>query len=101
MKSIKKILVATDFSPESGKALAYAQILTRALRSTMLIVSVEETIIEAMIDSALAEAVLQERRIEAKRQLDKVVQRLRKARFQVKGILAFGRAAEKIVQAAR
>src|SRR5690242_1890858 len=95
------VLLATDLSGASDRALGVAAALTRAHRGRLTVLHVYEATASALAGTAPAVA---ERTwpggARARRALDGVVGQLRARGLQVEGVLRFGAVAEQIFQAA-
>jgi nucleotide-binding universal stress UspA family protein len=106
MTRIRRILCPTDFSPASRPALACAVELCRANRAELSILHVFNPAIPMAGEAyyALPQAygrMLADIRADARRGLDRVVARARKAGVRVKGLLLEGVPHDRIVRAAR
>ncbi len=96
MATFNKILVATDFSEDSQRAISYAEELARKFSAEVIVLHVDQPLAPVMVSPELGPAldmgamsrIAEEQRLLAQRELDKTVTRFRddglKARSQLK-----------------
>jgi nucleotide-binding universal stress UspA family protein len=105
MRTIRRILHATDFSPASRPAFVRALELARAFRAQLIALHVmSPPIIYAPDGYALPAAydrLLADARADAQKQLDRLVARARTAGVRARGFLREGIAHDQIARAAR
>ena len=105
MRSFRRILHASDFSPASRPAFRKALQLARASRSALLIAHVLPVLPlmpDAYVVASTYEELMRSQRTVAKKHLDRLVALARKAGVRASGILLdFGVPAERIVRLAR
>jgi nucleotide-binding universal stress UspA family protein len=95
------ILLTTDFSETSERAIEVAAGVARALRSRVTVVHVIETSGAASPASALAAERTWPRALRARAEVDRTVDRLRARGVQADGVLRFGLLPEPVVEVAR
>ena len=105
MSRIRRILHPSDFSRASGAAFTKAVELARTNRAELLVLHVLTPMIPMVGDGYVSPKVYEEieatSRAQATTQLDRLLQRARKARVRVKGLLMEGMPYEQIARAAR
>ena len=105
MKSIRRILHPSDFSPASRAAFARALELARTNRAELTIVHVMSVVVPGIggeyISPAVYDQIQRSIAAGAKKHLDALVARARKAGVRAKGLLVEGLAHERIIRAAR
>jgi nucleotide-binding universal stress UspA family protein len=95
------ILLATDFSDTSDRAMELAAGLARPLRARVTVVHVYETSEAASPATAAAAERTWPRAIRARAEIDRNVDRLRARGVKAEGALRFGLLPERIVEVAR
>jgi nucleotide-binding universal stress UspA family protein len=105
MASIRTVMVASDFSPASRAAFARAVELARANRARLLVMHAL-TLVPPMLGGEYIPPQTWERiesasRAEARKQIDALVTRARRAGVRAAGLIVVGSAYEVIVRAAR
>ena len=95
MKTVARILVATDFSDDSGTALAWGEELARRFEAEIVLLHVEEP-----LDRTPGYALDGERHRVAEDELSRLVDRLAERGFRARGLLRNGSPFEQIVQTA-
>jgi universal stress protein A len=105
MASIRTVMVASDFSPASRAAFARAVELARANRARLLVMHAL-TLVPPMLGGEYIPPQTWERiesasRAEARKQIDALVTRARRAGVRATGLIVVGSAYEVIVRAAR
>ena len=101
---LRRILHPTDFSPASRRAFAEAIALAKSTRARLLVLHVQSTIVPMVEPYAAAtvyEDVQRAGRVWAKKQLDRLVDRARRAGARAEALLMEGAPSETIVRAAR
>jgi len=105
MKHIRRILHPTDFSGASGAAFARAVEMARANRAELLVLHVLSPVVPMVGDGYVApqlyEQIESSARVEAQRQLDRLLARAKKAGARAKGVLVNGSPSEQIARLAR
>ncbi|HEY7203951.1 MAG TPA: universal stress protein [Methylomirabilota bacterium] len=106
MPRLRRILHATDFSPASTPALRWAVELARANRSQLLVLHVMAPPVLAMpgegyVSPALYEDLERSARAQARKRLDAIVAKARKAGARATGLVLEGVPHELIARAAR
>jgi nucleotide-binding universal stress UspA family protein len=105
MPMFRRIVHATDFSPASRRAFREAVALAKAARGSLLIAHVLPVLPilpDAYVAATTYDTLLRSQRAGARKQLDRLVARARKAGARASAILLdFGVPAERIVRLAR
>jgi nucleotide-binding universal stress UspA family protein len=106
MKPIRRILHPTDFSPASRGAFARAVALARTNRAALTLVHVHSPVIPVAGEAYYAlpqayERMLAEIRADARKQLERLAARAKKAGVRTKSLLAEGTPHDRIVRAAK
>lgn len=105
MSRIRRILHPSDFSSASGAAFAKAVELAKANRSELLVVHVMTPVVPMVGDGYVAPNVYEEietsARAEARKLLDRLVAKAKKAGVRARGVLLEGVPHEQITRAAR
>jgi universal stress protein A len=112
MPAISKILVATDFSEDSARALGYAEELARKFGAEIILLHVDQALTPVIMspepgtgfDPAIFEAsdrIAEERRLIAQRELDRTVNRLRESGLKARSVLRVGAAFVEIIVTAQ
>jgi nucleotide-binding universal stress UspA family protein len=95
MKSVARILVATDFSDDSSNALAWGEELARRFEAELVVLHVEEP-----LDRIPGHELGGERHRVAEDELSRLVGRLAERGFRARGVLRTGSPFEQIVHTA-
>lgn len=109
MPAISKILVPTDFSDDSARALEYAEELARKFTAEIILIHVDQPLAPVMIapefgtgfDMEAMGRIAEEQRLSAQRELDKTINRLRDAGSKARGMLRVGAPFLEIINAAQ
>src|SRR5438093_5998553 len=105
MSRIRRIVLATDFSPASAAAFAKAVDLAKTSRAELLIAHVLIPAVPMVGDGYVPPKVYEEieasARAQARTQLERLVAKAKKAGARAKGLLLEGVPHEQIVRAAR
>jgi nucleotide-binding universal stress UspA family protein len=96
--AFNKILVATDFSEDSQRALTYAEELARKFSSEIVLLHVDQPLAPVMVSPELGPAldmgamsrIAEEQRVLAQRELDKTVTRIRDGGLKARSMLKVG-----------
>jgi nucleotide-binding universal stress UspA family protein len=107
--SFNKLLVATDFSEDSQRALGYAEELARRFGSEIILLHVDQPLAPVMASPELGPAldmgamsrIAEEQRLLAQRELDKTVTRLRDGGLKARSLLKVGSPFIEIITAAQ
>jgi nucleotide-binding universal stress UspA family protein len=104
MKRIRRILYASDFSSASRRAFDTALGIAKSLNATLTIVSVLApvlTVPDQYLDALTLDQLDRQARRWSSRQLEKLVERARKAGIKASALLRYGDPADQIVRACR
>jgi universal stress protein A len=107
MPTIATILMSTDFSPDSELALDYAEELARRFSAEVVLLHVDQPLPPVALDSemgldlSMMSRIAEEQRLEAQRQLDRIVGRLRDAGVKSRSLLRVGAPFVEILAAAQ
>jgi nucleotide-binding universal stress UspA family protein len=105
MKTMQRILHATDFSPASGAAFTRAVEMARESRAELVVAHVLAPVAPLVSDGYISPKVYDDlqksARAQAQKQLDALVARAKKAGARASGLLLEGVAFSQIVRAAR
>ncbi len=104
MFQIRRILVATDFSPATEPAFSRAVDLAKSVRAELVIFHVIEPVVsfgpEPFLSPGVFQAVEEAGKVWSQRQLDGLIRRARLAHLEAEGTIASGSAWQEIVRAA-
>jgi len=105
MSRISRILHPSDYSRASGAAFAKAVELAKSNRAELIVLHVMTSVIPVVGDGYVSPEVFEEieatATAEAKKQLDRLVAKARKAGVRARGLLVEGVPHEQIMKAAR
>lgn len=105
MKRIRRILHASDFSPASRGAFAKAVEMAKTNRAELMLLHVMAPLMMPLADGYMAPKVYEDfvrtARAAARKQVDALVAKARKAGVRVTGLLAEGVSHEQILRTAR
>jgi len=105
MSRISRILHPSDYSRASGAAFAKAVELAKSNRAELIVLHVMTSVIPMVGDGYVSPEVFEEieatATAEARKQLDRLVAKARKAGVRARGLLAEGVPHEQIMKAAR
>jgi nucleotide-binding universal stress UspA family protein len=107
--TFKKILIATDFSDDSVRALEYAEEMARKFGAEVVLLHVDQPLAPVMltpefgpaVDMGAMSQIAEEQRLLAQRELDKIVGRLRDGGLKARSLLRVGAPFLEIIHAAQ
>jgi len=107
--TLTKILVATDFSEDSVRALGYGEELARKFGAEIVLLHVDQPLAPVMlapefgpsIDTGVMSRIAEEQRLLAQKELDKIVGRLRDGGLKARSLLRVGAPFLEIINAAQ
>jgi nucleotide-binding universal stress UspA family protein len=107
--TFKKILIATDFSDDSVRALEYAEEMARKFGAEIVLLHVDQPLAPVMltpefgpaVDMGAMSQIAEEQRLLAQRELDKIVGRLRDGGLKARSLLRVGAPFLEIIHAAQ
>ncbi len=109
VRSFSKVIVATDFSEDSARALEYGETLARAFSAEIILLHVDQPLSPVMFTPDLGAGMeigamsqlAEEQRLAAQRELDRIVARLRESGIKARSLLRVGAPFVEIINAAQ
>src|SRR5208337_393102 len=107
--TFNKIIAATDFSEDSGRALQYAEEVARKFGAEIIVLHVDQPLAPVMLtpefgpglDTGAMGRIAEEQRLLAQRELDKIVGRLRDGGLKARSLLRVGAPFLEVINAAQ